>query len=58
MSPEKFADGIAEAMPHLTVKEKIRLMDHGWAWAEIFYEGEVPQALVQKLIILDEKCLS
>jgi hypothetical protein len=57
MSPEEFISGAFVAMPELSRKEGLRLIEHGWAWATVFYDGVVPPSLLTQLERLEKLCL-
>lgn len=56
LSPEQFADEIAFVLPRSVPAERTRLLDHARAWATVYYTGDVPQALTDRLRRLEIGC--
>ena len=58
LSPEHFITEVAQALPHSVSAERIRLLEHAKAWAEVSYPEGVPSALSTTFQELEDRWLS
>lgn len=58
LSPTTFIKEVESVLTDLTRGEATRLAEHGWAWAVMYYDGVIPQALVAQLETLEARCQS
>lgn len=56
LTPEEFVQQISDSLPDSTNRESRRLLDHARAWATVFYEGEIPPLLLNRLQRLEARC--
>lgn len=56
LSPERFLDEVAAALPHSSYTEGKRLLEHARAWSTVFYAGAIPEDLSYRLSALEGQC--
>lgn len=56
LSPERFLDEVAAALPNSSYTEGQRLLEHARAWTTVFYDGAIPEQLAYRLSTLEGQC--
>jgi hypothetical protein len=54
-TPQQFVEEVEGALPLSTPQEQKRLLEHAKAWAIVWHNGNVPEALNQQLKTLEER---
>jgi hypothetical protein len=54
-TPEEFTSEVERALPLSVPAEQKRLLEHAKAWAIVWHNGNVPEALNQQLKTLEER---
>jgi hypothetical protein len=53
LTPEQFVNEVESALPQSISTERKRLLEQARAWAVVSYDGEMPEALAQRIQSLE-----
>jgi hypothetical protein len=58
LTPEEYLAELRAALPSLSKTETARMLEHGRAWATVFYHGSIPAEVNSEFDELEAKWLS